>query len=92
MDTTAIRNTTRKAIIPLDSTKKATKMNITKSTNSMIAKRRKVIIRNMAANMNSTNTRKATTRKARNMIRATMKDTTVRLRLEIVLMQSIDAK
>lgn len=72
-----IKNIIRKAIIPLDSITKDIKMNTTKSINSTTKKIRKVIIRNMAPNMNSTNIRKAITRKAKNMIPATTKDTMV---------------
>lgn len=73
----AIRNTTKKARKPRDSITRDTKTTSIKSINSMIAKRKKVTIRNMAANMNSMNRRKVNTRKAKNMIPASMKDTKV---------------
>lgn len=70
----AIRNSIKKAQKRPDSITKGTKMKATKSINSMIAKRRKATIRNTVANMNSMIQRKVTTRKAKNMILATMKD------------------
>lgn len=73
-----IRNITKKAQKRRDSIIKDTKMNHIKSINFTIAKRKKVIIRNMAANMNTMNQRKVNTRKAKNMILASMKDTKVK--------------
>lgn len=72
-----IRNSIKKARKPLDSITKGTKMKATRSTNSTTAKRRKVIIKNMAASMNSMSPRKVNTRKERNMIQDMMKDTKV---------------
>lgn len=73
----AIRSFIKKVQKPRDSITKRIKMITTRNTNSMIAKKRKVTTRNMVANMNSMNLKREITKKARNMILATMKDTKV---------------
>lgn len=72
-----IKKAIRKDPKPLVTTKRPTKTIITKSTNSTIAKRRKVITKNTAASTNSMNRKKANTRKVIIINPATKKDTKV---------------
>lgn len=71
----ATKKATKKAPKPLDITTKRTKMNLPKRKSSTIAKIRKATTRNMAASTNSTNRRKANTRKVIIISPISIKDT-----------------
>lgn len=71
----ATRKATKKAPKPLDIITKRTKMNLPKRKSSTIAKIRKATTRNMAASTNSTNRRKANTRKVIIISPISIKDT-----------------